>query len=167
MELDMMVLDFEHNPRLKVAEKLKNDELHELDFLKIILRDLGIRDKYTNYLIIMPDGLHITYFHGGYSGCGPIDPPSETGKQLELKVGWIIATVFENPRITFEDRMILGLKVGTKETYHKTEIYPNNTLLAVDRRFEKVACRALNGLSIEPVLHYDHMQLPLFEVGRL
>ena len=166
MELDMLVLDFDHNPRHKLAERFRNDELDELEFIRIILRDFRLKDSYRDHIIITPDGKDITYIHGGYTRSGPIYPPKETGRQLELKVGQIIARTFENPRIRVVDRSILGFKVGTIEIRFDTEIYPHNTLLAVDRRFEEIACKALDGLNIEPNLHYDHMQLPLFELSR-
>jgi len=80
----------------------------------------------------------------------------------ELKVGQMVTLTFENPHTRTIDRKILGIKVGERTIQYPNEVYLPTTLLVVDPKFKDVTVRALEGLCIEPVLHYDYRQLRMF-----
>lgn len=163
-KLEVLVTDFENNPRQKIKDKINKYELEYIDLVMSIMGDLEIQGKFENYVIITHTGEEITYtYSSGASGIsGAVYSPGGKGKELENQVGDLILKGFANPFILRGNKKFLGIKVGEWEQKIYSDIYPNNTLLVIDKKFEKAALEALGDLGIETHLNYDYRQPELF-----
>jgi hypothetical protein len=161
MVLEVIITDFEHNPRQELMKRIEVGEL-SLGLIRNIMGDMKVDDTFSNYIIILSDGMEISYELGGSCISFPVSPPTETGKMLEAEVGRTISHTFENPHILTENKTLFGWKTGEEEYFYPTNIYQHNTVLVVDYKFKDVAVKALEDSGIKPHLNFDYRQLSLF-----
>jgi hypothetical protein len=153
-QLEVVVADLENNHRQLLMGLVRNYKVDYLDFIRTIMEELKIEDTFDNYILIKPDGRYTEYTYRGHQAACPLESPHETGKELEAKMGKIVSEILQNPRTS--------TSIG-KPFKYRTTIYPNNTILVVDQRFEEVALQAIVKDGIMPSVHRDCRQPTLFE----
>jgi len=158
-KLEVIITDSEHNNRdmsglLNPPGRVSEADTY-LSFIRKLMREMDIEDKFDNYFIIKPDGDNLEYSHKGHGSSFSMHPPTEKGTELKRVVFKKVRNEFENPRLFWGKRR-------DKNIYYHTEIYPHNTIMLLEKKFEGAGLSALEELGIEPVLHYDYRQLKMF-----
>lgn len=140
--LYVIIADLENNPRKWFMDLIGSYDKDYIDLIRIMMRYQEIEDTFENYLLILPDGRYSEYTHGGGSSGWTPDPPRETGKKLDAKVGKAVSDLFGR---------------------HWRNIHPYNSILVVDQRFEEAALEALIKTGIMPLTYRDRRDPSLLD----